>query len=847
MALSPRQRWITLRRRDQGLDHPNHAATNMNRSPISARLPIAQDTALLCGIVLVAPELFGGAFPWAVVVIAGLSVASLGLALWVRRPASTPVVDGMFIVMGIAWLWTCLQAVPLPSGVAQALRLGSIQSAERLQGLAWADSVPLTISYDPGATHLQVLIGISILAVFLAARLGGPAELKPIAMAMVASAVLIGLVAFAHEAAGTKSLFGVYSPRFTATRLLAPLMNGNHLAGFSLMGALIAAGLAVQGGRRQERIAWIATSVFCTIVVAWTLSRGAIGALFFGFVLLAAWLVSSGQSDGRRAAIPVTVVGAAVAGVVAFAGLEPILRRFETQGLGKLELAARGFRLLDGSAWWLGVGRGAFSSAFVAHEGAVDRYTHPENLIVQWTTEWGVLLALALLFVLTLALWKRFRTAEEPLIAAVCVAIFALALQNLVDFSLEMAGVVVVVAALLGVLLPARSTLPRERTRRLLLACFGVFATVLAALGPRAPGSDMQSIVDRLMRAMQADDGANFEATLRRGLALHPSEPSLALLAGTYAGSKRHPDTARWLSIVMEEAPRWGTPHAAAARWLFAGGQTDQALLEIREAEQRHAGRSHKVLCEILERFPRMEYIERAAPAEDRRIAYLNRTTGCTELPADLRAKLDSAILEDEPTHAAAVLREAQRLAAQERSSDAIALLHQAIEHNADDDRLYMALVGAHLKAGDPEQARLVLQEAMSGGLPTRPLLEAQARVEAALGQTDAMRATLIRLRGQTRGEAHPIASSFILEGKLEASLGNIDEALAAYAAADVASPQSPALQYAATLALQSGRPTHARRLYRALCRREPNGRACAQEARLSKDPSPGPPKRPMP
>jgi tetratricopeptide (TPR) repeat protein len=120
-------------------------------------------------------------------------------------------------------------------------------------------------------------------------------------------------------------------------------------------------------------------------------------------------------------------------------------------------------------------------------------------------------------------------------------------------------------------------------------------------------------------------------------------------------------------------------------------------------------------------------------------------------------------------------------------------------------------------------------------------LLEAQARVEAALGQTEAMRATLTRLRGQARGEAYRIASSFILEGKLEASLGNIDEALAAYAAADVASPESGALQYAAALALRSGRPTHARRIYRTMCRREPDGRACAQEARLSKESSPAP------
>ena len=85
------------------------------------------------------------------------------------------------------------------------------------------------------------------------------------------------------------------------------------------------------------------------------------------------------------------------------------------------------------------------------------------------------------------------------------------------------------------------------------------------------------------------------------------------------------------------------------------------------------------------------------------------------------------------------------------------------------------------------------------------------------------------------------IARSFILEGELEASLGNIDQALAAYAAADAASPDTHGLQYAAALALRSGRRTHALRIYRTLCRRKPDGPACAQEARLSKESSPAP------
>jgi tetratricopeptide (TPR) repeat protein len=297
----------------------------------------------------------------------------------------------------------------------------------------------------------------------------------------------------------------------------------------------------------------------------------------------------------------------------------------------------------------------------------------------------------------------------------------------------------------------------------------------------------------------------------------------------------------------MEEAPGWAAPHTVAARWLFARGKLDQALVEIREAEQRQGGSAQKLLCEILARFPRMDHVERAAPTEDLRIDYLNRAFYCPGLSAEMRAQIDAAILKDEPSQAAAVLREARRLAAKKRSREAIALIQRALQHNADNTHLWVALIRAHLSGGDSEQAELASKEARSRGLESRALFEAQAHIEAALGQTDQMRATITRLRGQARGEPRLVAASFILEGELEASLGNIDEALAAYAAADVVRPDTPALRNAAALALRSGRPTHARRIYRALCMRQPGGPACAQEARLSKEPSLEPLRPPMP
>ena len=804
-------------------------------SALRTRIGLAPDTAILCVLIVVAPQLFGGAFPWSIVAISGMSLIALATALWVRRASPHRVVDGVLVMMGLAWFWTCLQVVPLPEAMARALRLGSLETAQTLRGFEWAGEIPLTISRDPGSTLLQILIGIAILSAFLAARLGGPSGLRPLAGATVVSALLLGFEGIAHRISGADAVFGMYTPRFVQPQLLTPLMNGNHLGGFALTGALLGAGLAIQRCAPSRHF-WAAASALCALTVAATLSRGAIGSLLFGFVLLASWLLSRGTGR-RRSVIPLALMGATIVGAAAFVGLEPILRRFETQGFDKLAVAARGFRLLEGPAWWLGIGRGAFSSVFVSEEGSLARYTHPENFVVQWMTEWGVVVGLALLLVLGTALWRRFRGAQKPVVAASCIAIFALALQNLVDFSLEMAGVVVVIASLLGALLPAAQTDAQSKhPLRLPAAAFVGFTGLLALIAPRVLESDVQSLIDRLNLTMEQDREADFHATLRRALSLHPTEPAFALLAGAYAGSKQHRDAPRWLSVVMEQAPGWAAPHVVAAQWLFERGRLDQALLEIREAEERHPGSGQKALCQMIARFPSMEHLERAAPSAELQAAYLDRASACPGLPAPLRAEIDEAILRSEPTHVNATLRHARRLESQTQSAQALPLLDRALARHPDNVSLWVAVVRTHLSQGNPEAARSTLTRAKSLDLESRALTDAQARIEAALGQTNDMRATITRLRGQSMGDIRKVAATFMLEGELEASLGNVDEALAAYAAADAASAETPGLQRAAELALRSGRSSHARRIYGTLCSRNPGGPACAQEARLAKE-----------
>ena len=163
-------------------------------------------------------------------------------------------------------------------------------------------------------------------------------------------------------------------------------------------------------------------------------------------------------------------------------------------------------------------------------------------------------------------------------------------------------------------------------------------------------------------------------------------------------------------------------------------------------------------------------------------------------------------------------------------------LVAKALAESPEDARLWVATIQAQLSEGDAKAARATLAEAKGVGLGDRTLIEAEARIEAAAGDAERMREVMTRMRGQSRGSAQQVAAAFIVEAQLEASLGNVDEAIAAYESAELAHPGGLALYYAATLALRSARPTYARRTFRKLCARDPQGRACAEEARLSEE-----------
>lgn len=397
---------------------------------------------------------------------------------------------------------------------------------------------------------------------------------------VAASVCLVALMTILHVGVSATKVFGLYQPKHAAA--LGPVMNPNHVAGFMAFGIPLLLGFAMETRVRPQRIAWASLALLCFVVALVSRSRGGAAAALAGPPTLAVW-VALGAGRARRGDGP-RLDPRALAGGAVFLGLAvgaflyvvggQLPADFHDTDLSKLELARHALALVAESPLF-GIGRGAFSSAFVAVHGTSERYTHAENLVAQWTAEWGIPVALMVALGLGRALFRALVGARSRVHVGALVGILAIAFQNLVDFSLEMSGIACVVAGTLAALEPAApqaassadGPTPRGQVARAALS----IALVLVALvlGPVAIRNDVERLFDHLAERprVAATELSDFGA---RTATYHPREPGLFLALGAHGIAARWPYAMRSLNRAMELAPGWPAPHVVAAAYFLA-------------------------------------------------------------------------------------------------------------------------------------------------------------------------------------------------------------------------------------------------------------------------------------
>jgi tetratricopeptide (TPR) repeat protein len=502
-------------------------------------------------------------------------------------------------------LYSVLQAIPLPVGLLARLSpvAADIWGRALLPTGARAPAFA-SISLDPGASCVEALKWWTYGLIFLcAANFGARRGITAGAVLVLGSAVLIAGCTIAHGLLGATRVFGIYAPSFGGTGWgVGPLLNGNNLASYLNLGTL--AGLGLIACRPAPFPRWLIAVAVATLVSVTvnTGSRGGVVALIAGGALFAILL-----QEHRRFAVPdsrdrrgaLFGLGLAVGVAILFTLLSSsatTARLLSDRNIKKLEVAMAARPMVEDFPWF-GVGRGAFESVFSAYRLGADNtvYSHPENFVVQWVTEWGLPVGIALLcalgWLLRPSTWATRRSAAACGLLAGFAAFF---LHNVVDLGTETVGVAVMVWTIAGVVWGNRTTTgessdPFSRKQRLTLAgsLAGGFVLLACASAFGLSTVGMDRTLVRASRPADAFDPVlvdDFEDVLQRAIRRHPAEPFFPREGAVVAMQSRRQNPVPWVQRALERAVTSGRTHYLAARMLGARGLRHQALLELRLA-----------------------------------------------------------------------------------------------------------------------------------------------------------------------------------------------------------------------------------------------------------------------
>ncbi len=544
----------------------------------------------------------GGVSLLAMAVSCGAAAACLILAprIWVRGGTAVP---ALTIGLGAAVLVIGMQLVPLPPGL---VRLVSARTAQTFGdalgplGLypAWR---PLTL--DPGTTALELAKAATFAAAAAAGAILGASDrrrdrlLRWIALSGVATVAI-------YYGAALVGRSPLLEPKIT-------FVNPNHLAGFLQLAAWPALGFALRA-RGPARAGWLLAFTFTASGVFLSLSRAGIVAFFVGVGIFGVLRLRGNGNHRRREAQPretgaldidrlasraatrrirsrtVVLLGVSAAlAVVAWLALDAILKEMasvsdeETTAV-KLGLWPIALRMISDFPA-VGIGRGAFATTFPAYkwEPLQRTFTHIENEWLQLPLELGVVagLGIVLLFAWAFFAAVRRRDLSRPLAGALAGA-GALAAHNLFDFSLEVPGVAIPFAIVLGI---AACDMPKVEVRPWLVRAAGGAALALAATGllvHRAHSAD--AMAGEAIAAGSADEAV---ARARDALRWHPADYLPQAAAGVrLAFENRCTEGVPWLVRAMARNPTAPEPHRGMARCLSAAGRAALAKREFRLA-----------------------------------------------------------------------------------------------------------------------------------------------------------------------------------------------------------------------------------------------------------------------
>lgn len=823
---------------------------------------------LLGGSVVGAAMALGGIHTSVLCVVGLLVGAAAVLAWWgaervlVRHTATVVVVTGIALTA-----YTLLQAIPLPASLVAALSPHAAEIWSRaLAPLHEAGPSWITLSLDPIATRIEVLRGTIYVAAFIAAlkiasrRDGGVF----LANAVILGGALMAVAAIAHASFGLTKVYCFYGVgERIDSRHVAPLLNPNHLAAYLNVAFAIALAAAVARDPSVPRAMSIGAVLLLAGTQLWVASRG--GVLSMGIAIaLVLWMSRSRVADRRATTVrtlPLLAVAiASLAMIVYGASHESVVELTDTD-TGKLGAVYEMGRMIPKYVVF-GAGRGAFESTFPEFRDGTTHatFTHPETILVQWPSEWGVVVAGAAAAALAFALWPRASVVRSHASVGAWVALVVTGVHNLVDFSSEIPGVAIALAVCAAMVLggapdhPPRTRFARWSLRPRLPA-IGIGAATVMALAVAAPSIGRDLGGDReTLRVLALAPGTSMEtmhATARAAMLRHPSEPYLPFAVALRASYRRDESVVPWVGRVFDRAHVYAPAHLLLAR-AFVRASPAQARMEYRMTLEQEP----ELLEVVLREAPRlvgsiddaMELVPAGAGSERMLDSLVD--TIAIRLPGTAM-ELNAKLLERTPNAPRAVARAATWAVEDLERGDSASICAAEPERGRCRDKALalsarlqkvspMACAGFELEArarlatGEGTKALDLLRDV--AGRVTNPAacLRALVTLAVKIGDPAAITRAVDAIVHAGCVDDAECAHDFGLAIGVEESRGNLSRALAICKRAHERLPEDDAfLARSASLASRLNMHAEAMQSYEALARRHPDdGQWAAAAAR---------------
>ena len=445
---------------------------------------------------------FGAVYPWAFWPLAAAAQGVGIIGVWLERRSDAGASRALTVGLLVFAAAIFLQLVPVPLAVIDRLSPETTAALKQLDPLFAVESSSkraLSLAPSDTLTALALYMSFALLMVGTSRVLSRVSPHR-LCSGLVALGVVVALIGIIQKPLYTGRIYGFWQP-YMSGDVFGPFVNRNHFAGWMLLIIPVSIGLllsrmakgmrGVSNGWR-DRLLWIGSAeasqsmllaaaiVVMALSLVLTMSRSGIGALALSVLLAGSFLLRhSGAISSRFAGLAYLVL--LVFLVTGWAGVDTIAERFSQSNWKQANdrLGAWADAIAIAARFPLaGAGLNTYGTASLLYQkhDLAQHYAEAHNEYLQLLAEGGLLLALPALVCLAFFgrdVLRRFRedcgTSSYWIRAGAVISIVAIALQSIVEFSLQMPGNAALFAVICGIALhkgPGRREALVQSTRR---------------------------------------------------------------------------------------------------------------------------------------------------------------------------------------------------------------------------------------------------------------------------------------------------------------------------------------------------------------------------------------------